>query len=311
MHDERALNHLDELDPQQLRPEFQEGVQKLTRLLLSRGQPKRIGIVPVTGVMLAGLAEAYVLAINQGAVPTIATAWQGVAEAECRRAAAAAEDTYRLEFNLEGTPAEPEVLLLEHLRCLNAAKATFRSIAVAEPRVRAAAKAALLEALQQRFTLIKEAALARASAQVDSALLLAAQQISTAARLHSSWADVQAEVSRAIAAYDSTTTGPTKWPRLTVFLQQQYGHMVAEFMQKIEASAEKRINEARMAAREAEVNLKRAESKIKSVEIKVKDLTTAEDQLKRELEQEKHRRSSSGGSLGGCFGCGAHTEPHM
>lgn len=40
---------------------------------------------------------------------------QGVAEAECRRAAAAAEDTYRLEFNIEGTPAEPEALLLEHL----------------------------------------------------------------------------------------------------------------------------------------------------------------------------------------------------
>ena len=71
------------------------------------------------------------------------------------------------------------------------------------------------------------------------------------------------------------------------------------------------INEARMAAREAEVNLKRAESKIKTVEIKVKDLTTAEDQLKRELEQEKHRRSSFGGSVGGCFGCGTHTEPRM
>ena len=40
---------------------------------------------------------------------------QGVAEAECRRAAAAAEDTYRMEFNIEGTPAEPEALLLEHL----------------------------------------------------------------------------------------------------------------------------------------------------------------------------------------------------
>jgi hypothetical protein len=40
---------------------------------------------------------------------------QGVAEAECRRAAAAAEDAYRLEFNVEGTPAEPEALLLEHL----------------------------------------------------------------------------------------------------------------------------------------------------------------------------------------------------
>lgn len=53
-----------------------QGVAKLTRLLLARAQPKRIGFVPVSGVMLAGLAEAYVAAINEGAVPTIATAWQ-------------------------------------------------------------------------------------------------------------------------------------------------------------------------------------------------------------------------------------------
>jgi hypothetical protein len=51
-------------------------VSKLTRLLLARAQPKRIGFVPVSGVMLAGLAEAYAAAINEGAVPTIATAWQ-------------------------------------------------------------------------------------------------------------------------------------------------------------------------------------------------------------------------------------------
>lgn len=63
-----------------------------------------------------------------------------------------------------------------------------------------------------------------------------------AARLHSSWADVQAEVSRAIAAYDTSTTGPTKWPRLTMFLQQQYGHMVAEFVQKCEVAADKRVS---------------------------------------------------------------------
>lgn len=53
-----------------------QGVSCLLKLLLSRAQPKRVGVAPVTGVMLAGLAEAYVAAINDGAVPTIATAWQ-------------------------------------------------------------------------------------------------------------------------------------------------------------------------------------------------------------------------------------------
>jgi hypothetical protein len=91
--------------------------------------------------MLAGLASAYIAAINAGAVPTIATAWQvgigghvpfdslnhsgltschaplppqGVADAECRRAAAAAEETYRRAFDAEGVAPEPELLLAEH-----------------------------------------------------------------------------------------------------------------------------------------------------------------------------------------------------
>lgn len=67
-------------------------------------------------------------------------------------------------------------------RCVEAAKATFKAIAVAEPRVRGAAKAGLKEALQQRFDLIREAVLARAAAKVDAQLLTAAQQITTVSR---------------------------------------------------------------------------------------------------------------------------------
>lgn len=64
-------------------------------------------------------------------------------------------------------------------RCVAAAKATFKAIAVSEPRIRGAAKAALRDALQQRFDLVREAVLARAAAKVDQQLLKAAQQIST------------------------------------------------------------------------------------------------------------------------------------
>jgi hypothetical protein len=64
-------------------------------------------------------------------------------------------------------------------RCVAAAKATFKAIAVSEPRIRGAAKAALRDALQQRFELVREAVLARAAAKVDHQLLKAAQQIST------------------------------------------------------------------------------------------------------------------------------------
>lgn len=41
-----------------------------------RAQPKRVGNKIISGPLLAALASQYVEAINQGAVPTIATAWQ-------------------------------------------------------------------------------------------------------------------------------------------------------------------------------------------------------------------------------------------
>ena len=43
-----------------------EGLQRLTQLIFSKAQPKRLGPQVLTGPMLAGLAEAYVAAINNG-----------------------------------------------------------------------------------------------------------------------------------------------------------------------------------------------------------------------------------------------------
>lgn len=53
-----------------------QGLERLTRLIFARAQPKRLGSQIISGPMLAGLASAYVEAINTGAVPTISTAWQ-------------------------------------------------------------------------------------------------------------------------------------------------------------------------------------------------------------------------------------------
>lgn len=53
-----------------------QGITELIGLLLSRAQPKRLGAHVVTGPALAALAQAYTAAMNQGAVPSIAGAWQ-------------------------------------------------------------------------------------------------------------------------------------------------------------------------------------------------------------------------------------------
>ena len=53
-----------------------QGVAQLTQLILARATPKRFGAALMTGPLRAGLVGAYSAAMNAGAVPTIATAWQ-------------------------------------------------------------------------------------------------------------------------------------------------------------------------------------------------------------------------------------------
>ena len=53
-----------------------QGVKNLIQLIFNKAQPKRMQNSVVTGPVLAALVTAYVDAINKGAVPTIATAWQ-------------------------------------------------------------------------------------------------------------------------------------------------------------------------------------------------------------------------------------------
>jgi hypothetical protein len=43
-----------------------DGLQRLTHLIFSKAQPKRLGSQILNGPMLAGLAQAYVDAINNG-----------------------------------------------------------------------------------------------------------------------------------------------------------------------------------------------------------------------------------------------------
>jgi len=58
-------------------------------LALQLARPKTMQGQWVTGRMLAGLAEAYVAAINAHAVPSIGNAWDGVTKVECAVSSAA------------------------------------------------------------------------------------------------------------------------------------------------------------------------------------------------------------------------------
>lgn len=59
----------------------------------------------------------------------LAWLWQGVAEAECRRAGDAAEEAYHKAFRRE-TTADEASMDAEHHRCMNVAMRAFDAVAI-------------------------------------------------------------------------------------------------------------------------------------------------------------------------------------
>ena len=57
-------------------PSTSQGLKSLVDVIRVRARPKQYAGATSTGSMLAGLAEAFVKAINEGAVPVIANTWQ-------------------------------------------------------------------------------------------------------------------------------------------------------------------------------------------------------------------------------------------
>lgn len=58
----------------------------LRRKVVNKVKAKTLNGKKLSGPMLANLAEAYVTAINNGAVPNIETAWSYICKGECQKA---------------------------------------------------------------------------------------------------------------------------------------------------------------------------------------------------------------------------------
>jgi hypothetical protein len=128
-----ALKALPELS--QLAPGFRNGVTKLTSGIMEGVGEKRVNGTTLDGAMLLSLTDAYVKAINEGALPTISTAWQNVVVIECERALKAGSQLYRegaAEVAAREPPVSPEEWHSLHQTFLDKAVATFRAIAVGD-----------------------------------------------------------------------------------------------------------------------------------------------------------------------------------
>ncbi|GLC47864.1 hypothetical protein PLESTB_000033800 [Pleodorina starrii] len=235
--DEEALRNLAVLPADQLRPEFAQGVERLTATLNARAQPKRLGTQMLTGPLLAGLAAAYVKAINQGAVPTISTAWHSVAESECRAACYAAEDAYRAAFN-SNTLADEQALMDEHQRSLVAAFAAFKDRAVGDPGLQARYQQRYVTACNTAFEAVRERRLAAAAEALEKQLADLAAKLHSDVRLRdASFPQIAAAVEAGVAAVVGGTVGAARWPRLLAFCHSQYAALGGEMYERTAQAA--------------------------------------------------------------------------
>eukprot|EP00735_Rhodelphis_limneticus_P000809 TRINITY_DN11339_c0_g1::TRINITY_DN11339_c0_g1_i1::g.26418::m.26418 TRINITY_DN11339_c0_g1::TRINITY_DN11339_c0_g1_i1::g.26418 ORF type:complete len:649 (+),score=246.62,sp/Q96PP9/GBP4_HUMAN/36.03/4e-75,GBP/PF02263.14/1.1e-65,GBP_C/PF02841.9/1.5e-33,GBP_C/PF02841.9/1.4e+04,MMR_HSR1/PF01926.18/0.21,TPR_MLP1_2/PF07926.7/8.2e+02,TPR_MLP1_2/PF07926.7/0.32,TPR_MLP1_2/PF07926.7/5,Dynamin_N/PF00350.18/0.43,Dynamin_N/PF00350.18/6.8e+02,Dynamin_N/PF00350.18/1.5e+04,Baculo_PEP_C/PF04513.7/6.8,Baculo_PEP_C/PF len=100
VNNEEELRHVDMLPEDKLRPEFMAQMNNVRSMLFKRTFAKTLYGNSISGSAFLGLSQAYVDAINSGAVPTLSTAWDSVREKECQKAAASAYEVYKKE--LEG-----------------------------------------------------------------------------------------------------------------------------------------------------------------------------------------------------------------
>ena len=265
VNEEDQLAQLDALPPEVLRPEFRRGLAELTELIFRKAQPKRLGAQVLNGPILAALATAYVRAINSGAVPSIASAWQGVAEIESRRAADDAEAAWAAAFSPDSLPADEMVLESAHQAALLEAQKAFDAMAIGDVSIRAANDERWKQMVGARYTEVKQRLLASAAAAVERALGEGAAALATAARAEdSSIESVVAEVKRFEVAYRSalSVSGPTKWPRFAEFMRDNFTFALLDVIKRQEVKKEAALLAVKQRVNDAEARAVAAEGEL-------------------------------------------------
>ena len=153
--DERKLRTLSKLQYSELRQEFKDGLETLNQMIFHQVRAKRVGGKHLNGSMLANLCELYVKAINEGAVPTIASAWEGVAESQCTRALNSATLSYQEALQAMEVKANELALERHHQAALREASATFDRVAAGSKAMREAYKNNLMSDLAKCFATYK------------------------------------------------------------------------------------------------------------------------------------------------------------
>lgn len=304
MNDEEELARLDSLESSKLRPEFRDGIVKLTEVVFNKARPKMLGAQVLTGPVLAGLAEAYVSAINAGAVPTIATAWQGVAEAESRRAADAAESAYVASFPPQ-ISADEHALQTSHQKAMAEAQRVFNANAIGDEEIRSANDKKWKAACNARFEELRDKILANAELAAERLINEGTSRLQAIVRKDgASLEDLHREMMLFQQKYSSSKdiSGPSKYRRLAEFMRDVYGAAQKDLADKInqkQASASAAAEQAKQAAERmkeqtlarmnvAEQTANELKSKVRTLEEHIRKLETKLQDAQTELNNQRH-----------------------
>lgn len=274
VNNEEDLGRLDSLSSSALRPEFKNGLAKLTSTIFRKAQPKRLGAQVITGPVLAGLTQAYVAAINAGAVPTIATAWQGVAEAECRRAADAAEAAYLASLPSPLSPNEGAMEAV-HARALEEGQRAFDAIAIGDEAVRLANDKRWRDAVSAKFRELKEKTLTSAALACERAINEGVSRLHTILlREDATVEDLNKEASAFYEQYMNSDAcgGPEKWKRLSQYMHDAYGRAQNEIAARQIRRSEAHRAEVESRAQQAQSRLAAAEQRVTELEAQLRDV---------------------------------------
>ncbi|KAI8477166.1 MAG: guanylate-binding protein [Monoraphidium minutum] len=215
---EEDLHALDTIPYSKLRPEFQKGMDDLMGLLRSKAHPLAVSGQMVSGRVYAQLAGAYVEALNKGAVPTLVTAWQGIAAAECSKAYDAALAAFDAAFRTEGA-ADEAALFDTYQAALGPAVRGFKDAALGDAALLGEYEERLRKVAEERFTSAR--AKLKAVSEAAAEAMLNAEQAKLAAMMEGPAASldaVEAELRRFLADYDAKVQGPWKYRRASEFL---------------------------------------------------------------------------------------------
>lgn len=154
LNSEDQLQHLESLELEELRPEFQTQVFRLREKILTKVKPKQLNGKNLSGAMLAGLLRAYVAALNAGAVPAIETAWDYICKSECAKATEEAMKVY-MGQTCEAVEARTLGELKQwHKKAKAAAISTFTTLAVGMEAE--AGKVSVLADISKKYAVLKE-----------------------------------------------------------------------------------------------------------------------------------------------------------